>query len=148
VKVYAAAVALDPDDLRPLYAQIADYLRVEIAEGRLGPGEKLPRIQDIASQYGVANMTIQHALQRLRHLGLINSWQGRGSFVRDEPDIAEKARRAGSSLATGSERHHEGDGDDVTYEELAQQIKAITTNLRRIDERLTRIEQQVLPDER
>lgn len=73
---------LDPDDPRPPFRQVADVLRSGIESGTLAPGEQLPTLQALASQYGVSIGTVKSALGVLRELGLIVSRQGKGSYVR------------------------------------------------------------------
>ncbi|WUJ56404.1 winged helix-turn-helix domain-containing protein [Kribbella sp. NBC_00382] len=48
--------------------------------------EKLPSQNDLATQYGVARMTIQQSLRILRDEGLIVSRVGSGVYVREQAD--------------------------------------------------------------
>ena len=71
-----------PLDRAPSLADVlAQRLAGEIAEGRYGPGEKLPSEQQIASTYGVSRPIVREAFGRLKHDGLITSRQGSGAFV-------------------------------------------------------------------
>jgi DNA-binding transcriptional regulator YhcF (GntR family) len=79
---------LDPNDPRPPYKQVANTLRAAILTHRFNAGEKLPSQNDLATQYGVARMTIQQALRLLRDEGLIVSRAGSGVYVRDRADQA------------------------------------------------------------
>jgi DNA-binding transcriptional regulator YhcF (GntR family) len=76
-------MALDPDDPRPPYQQVANALRAAILTRKLAPGEKLPSGNELAQRYGVARMTVQQAMRLLRDEGLIVSRQGSGVFVRE-----------------------------------------------------------------
>ena len=76
-------MALDPDDPRPPYQQVANLLRAAILTRKLAPGEKLPSGNELAKRYGVARMTVQQAIRVLRDEGLIVSRQGSGVFVRE-----------------------------------------------------------------
>lgn len=75
--------ALDLDDPRPPYLQVANMLRAAILTKKLSPGERLPSQTDLAKRYGVARMTIQQSLRILRDESLIVSRQGSGVFVRE-----------------------------------------------------------------
>lgn len=81
---------LDPDDERPPYQQIADALRAQIESGALAPGDQLPAIPVLTSEYDVSIGTARSALAALRDDGLIVTRQGKGSYVRtrqrDEPE--------------------------------------------------------------
>ncbi len=71
------------NDPRPAYLQVADDLRASISGGTFKPGERLPSGRDLARRYGVAPMTISHALDVLRKEQLVEAYQGRGVFVTD-----------------------------------------------------------------
>lgn len=45
------------------------------------PGDRLPSENDMAGQLGVGRSTVREALRVLRHLGLVESRNGRGAFV-------------------------------------------------------------------
>jgi GntR family transcriptional regulator len=80
------------DDPRTPSVQIADDLRSRIEGGEFAPGAKLPSIRELASQYGVAPMTAQGALQRLREERRVYT-SGRGHFVGEpsnSPNLAER----------------------------------------------------------
>lgn len=73
---------LDPDDVRPPYAQVVDAIRSDIEHGVLQPGAKLPTHQQLVTQYGVSVGTVKRAFGELQGAGLIISRQGQGAFVR------------------------------------------------------------------
>jgi DNA-binding transcriptional regulator YhcF (GntR family) len=75
--------ALDPDDPRPPYVQVAGALRAAILTKTLQPGDKLPSGSQLSQRYGVARMTVQQAIRLLRDEGLVVSRQGSGVFVRE-----------------------------------------------------------------
>ena len=93
------------NDPRPAYLQVADELRDSIASGGLKPGERLPSGRDLARRYGVAPMTISHALDVLRGEGLVEAYQGRGVFVTDHRAAGGRSRANGrQDLAVNSLR--------------------------------------------
>lgn len=79
-------------DPRPPYVQIADHLRAAMDAGDLAPGARLPSGRTLAEEYGVAAMTVQHAIRLLRDEGRLTTWQGRGVFVAttDQPSRQEE----------------------------------------------------------
>jgi DNA-binding transcriptional regulator YhcF (GntR family) len=79
-------MALDPDDPRPPYQQVANALRAAILTRKFQPGDKLPSGPQLAERYGVARMTVQQAVRVLRDEGLIVSRQGSGVFVRERTE--------------------------------------------------------------
>ncbi len=66
-------MALDPDDPRPPYVQVANALRAAILTKKFAAGDKLPSRAELAKAYNVAPMTVQNALRELREEGLIVS---------------------------------------------------------------------------
>ncbi|MGD9988684.1 GntR family transcriptional regulator [Pseudonocardia sp.] len=79
-------MALDPDDPRPPYQQVANALRASILTRKLAPGDKLPSGPQLSEHYGVARMTVQQAIRVLRDEGLVVSRQGSGVFVRERTE--------------------------------------------------------------
>jgi len=79
-------MALDPDDPRPPYVQVANALRAAILTKVFAAGDRLPSRNELAKKYNVAPMTVQSALRELREEGLIVSRQGSGVFVRERTE--------------------------------------------------------------
>ena len=75
-------IHLDHRDSRPIYEQIADSLRRQIDAGILQPGEKLPSVRELSGQLTINPNTIQRAYRELEADGRIESFAGKGSFVR------------------------------------------------------------------
>jgi GntR family transcriptional regulator/MocR family aminotransferase len=48
---------VDPNDARPLTAQLYEQLREAIVEGRLGPGDRLAPTRTVAADLGVSRST-------------------------------------------------------------------------------------------
>lgn len=66
----------------PPYAQVANYYRAEIIEGKRHPGERLPAIAAIAQDWDVSPSTAAKAIGLLQVEGLIYT-SPQGSFVSD-----------------------------------------------------------------
>lgn len=65
----------------PIYRQIADGVRREIAQGRVQAGDRLPPARDLAEGLGVNIHTVLHGYQELQEDGLITLRRGRGAVV-------------------------------------------------------------------
>ena len=72
---------LDYRDARPIYTQIVDNFRTQIAAGILQPGEKLPSVRELATQLSINPNTIQRAYRELEAKGIIQTLPGKGCFV-------------------------------------------------------------------
>jgi GntR family transcriptional repressor for pyruvate dehydrogenase complex len=68
-----------------LSEQLADALIAGIREGQLKPGERLPTEAALVERFGVSRTVVREALSRLKTLGLLESRQGSGAFIR-QPD--------------------------------------------------------------
>ncbi|MEE8507672.1 MAG: winged helix-turn-helix domain-containing protein, partial [Myxococcota bacterium] len=71
----------DPDG-RPVYRQIADHIRSEIAADVFGAGARLPAIRALARSLRVNRDTVALAYEELAAEGVVESAVGRGTFVR------------------------------------------------------------------
>lgn len=67
---------------RALYQRIADKIRVDITEGTLGSGARLPTEAEIAAEWKTTRSTAVQGLKVLVNEGLIISDRPRGYFVR------------------------------------------------------------------
>ena len=68
----------------PLYQQIVDALKREVAEGRLQPGTPLPSFRALAEQLLVSLITVKRAYDELEREGIIRRHQGLGTFVAEQ----------------------------------------------------------------
>jgi GntR family transcriptional regulator len=74
---------LDPRSPTPLYAQIAERLRVAIVTRELAPAEMLPSVRQLAASLRVNPATVVQAYRELEHEGFVEMRQGMGTFVRE-----------------------------------------------------------------
>ena len=74
-------VHLDYRDTRPIYVQILDGLKEQIATGVLLPGDKLPSVRELAATLAINPNTIQRAYKLLEIDGWIATVPGKGCFV-------------------------------------------------------------------
>lgn len=91
----------DRDDPTPLQEQIAGFFRRAIAEGRLGPGARLPSSRQLAEQLAVARNTVSLAYERLAAEGYVEGRRGGGTRVAiDLPDLTPPAVTEHTQAAT------------------------------------------------
>lgn len=69
----------------PLYIQIANELRRNIAESIYQLGDQLPTEAELSLRFGVNRHTIRRAVEVLRNEGLVRIDRGRGTFVASAP---------------------------------------------------------------
>ncbi len=66
---------------RPVYQQIIDAVKREIALGRLRPSDKLPTVRQLAQQIVINPNTIAKSYRYLEQAGIITTRPGAGAFV-------------------------------------------------------------------
>ncbi|MFZ5823929.1 MAG: GntR family transcriptional regulator [Bacillota bacterium] len=90
---------LDQKSPKPLYTQLAEHFRGMIETGELKPGDQFPAELDLVQRYGVARITVRHAIADLVSEGLLMRRQGKGTFV-----AAPKIERALVNVSSFSAR--------------------------------------------
>lgn len=100
----------------PIYSQIVNQIKTMILDGRLREGDALPSMRNLAMQLRISVITTKRAYEELERDGFIESYTGKGSFIKAQnadlfreeqlklieallTEAAEKANRCGISLA-------------------------------------------------
>jgi GntR family transcriptional regulator len=101
---------IDSRSPTPLYAQIADRIRVAVAAGDLTSGSDLPSVRALAAKLRVNPATVVQAYRELEREGLVEMRQGAGTFIADiangtrERERTAAARRFVRQMLTESAR--------------------------------------------
>jgi Transcriptional regulators len=111
---------------QPGYLQIADDLRKQVADGRLGPGDGLPSIAQLSERYEVSASVVKSAISVLRTERLVVGQQGKGVFIRDQSETEPPAPP----------------GEDGA---LMTQLAEVLTAVRELGERVAHLEKSVFP---
>ena len=114
-------VHLDYRDARPIYAQIIDGFREQIATGILQPGDKLPSVRELAQNLAINPNTIQRSYRQLETEGWIVTVPGKGCFVCTVPTIRQQEKQRLMEIfdSTAAALSHLG----VSREELLQRLR-------------------------
>jgi GntR family transcriptional repressor for pyruvate dehydrogenase complex len=62
--------------------EIVTQIKVLISDGQLKPGERVPSERELAALLGVSRPSVREAIMVLEAMGLVESRQGGGTFVR------------------------------------------------------------------
>ncbi|WP_093111755.1 GntR family transcriptional regulator [Variovorax sp. CF079] len=112
---------LDRTSESPLWAQFRDAIRLQILQGVLPIGAKLPSEAELGDQFGISRIVVREALADLVRNNLIYKIKGRGAFVsareRDEDFV---------STVLGFSDEMERKGRSVRTQILTQELRAPT----------------------
>jgi GntR family transcriptional regulator len=67
---------------RPIYEQIMDQIKAQIMNGELKEGDALPSMRLLAKELRISIITTKRAYEELEREGYIESYTGKGSFVK------------------------------------------------------------------
>ena len=113
----------------PKYVQVADHIRDQILRGELRPGDEIPSERRIVEEWRISRPTATRALAALRAEGLVEARQGSGTFVRDRPTLARRARdRYARGRATGH-IYTAGERSEITDAGLAEASEEVALAL-------------------
>ncbi|HYO08196.1 MAG TPA: GntR family transcriptional regulator [Tepidisphaeraceae bacterium] len=78
----------------PIYRQLVDQVRAQVAGGRLAAGELLPSVRQVAEELQVNPMTVSKAYSLLERDGVVELVRGQGMRVRESPTNGKVRREA------------------------------------------------------
>ena len=74
-------ISLNTSSGVPIYRQITDQVKVAVATGEIGAGEKLPSVRALSETLVINPTTVQRAYLDLEKEGVIETRRGQGTFV-------------------------------------------------------------------
>ena len=87
-------INVDPNDSTPIYLQLVSNVTELIENGMLKGGDKMPSVRALALKLAINPNTIQKAYTELEHRGKLKNEAGRGCYVSNPDDEAEKTKEA------------------------------------------------------
>lgn len=78
-------IRIEPSSSIPIYRQISDQIRYQIAAGILKKGDKVPSVRELALQLAVNQNTILKVYNELCREQILKIERGEGTFVFAEP---------------------------------------------------------------
>ncbi len=123
-------IRLETSSAIPVYRQIVDQVKYQIAGGMLRTGERLPSVRELARQLPANQNTVLKAYELLEREGLLDRRQGDGTFVTDAPPTLKKAERVKQVSATLGQAAAQAIHFEIAPEELHtlldREIKLLT----------------------
>lgn len=88
------------DNNLPIYLQVMNHIKKQIIVGKLGPGDKVESVRDLAAELQINPNTIQRTFQELEREGIVETKRGMGRYVTSEESkiMAIKKEMAGELL--------------------------------------------------
>jgi GntR family transcriptional regulator len=87
--------SLNPASEQPVYQQIVDQIKREIALGRLSSTDKIPTVRELAAQLVINPNTIAKAYKILEQQGIVVTRAGAGTFISEAgSSLSQDARKA------------------------------------------------------
>jgi GntR family transcriptional regulator len=97
MKLHSAHMfSIAPGSTEPIYRQLVEQVRRQVAGGQLAPGDSMPSVREVAQALAVNPMTVSKAYGVLELEGLLHRRRGLGMEVAGLPARAHsvKARSA------------------------------------------------------
>lgn len=112
---------------QPLYAQLADLFRQRIHKGVWPQGGKLPSLEQLIAEFGVARATVRQAIERLAREGLVSPQRGRGTFVTGAPQ-SDRWLRVETSLSNLSEVYRDTQPSILNIDESSRSPRLLPSD--------------------
>jgi GntR family transcriptional regulator len=81
---------IDFNASKPIYEQVIDEIKKQIARGEIKPGDKLPSQRELAKDIQVNPNTVQRAYREMEILDLVETKRGRGTFIKDDDKVIKE----------------------------------------------------------
>ncbi|AEF25283.1 GntR family transcriptional regulator [Streptococcus parauberis] len=81
------------DEKSPIYAQIAQHIKMQIVSQEIKSGDQLPTVREYAENAGVNPNTMQRAFTELEREGMVYSQRTAGRYVTDDQELISQKRR-------------------------------------------------------
>jgi len=88
-----ATISIDTRSGVPFYRQIINQVLLNIATGRLRPGERLRTVRQLAIDLQVNPNTVSRAYRELEIREVVTTQRGTGTFVAADPGVAKDAAK-------------------------------------------------------
>lgn len=85
-------VKLNIDNRSPVYLQLIEYFKEQIASGKLAMGEEIPSRRELARTLNINPNTVQRAYREMEEMGLIYTDGNMPSKVTRDETVIQKVR--------------------------------------------------------
>ena len=123
--VYTMDIIISNASGEPIYTQILNQIKAQIISGELKAGDPLPSMRTLANSLRISVITTKRAYEELEREGFIESYTGKGSFVKGQNAELlreENLRQAEEYLAKAAEKAKIG---GVSLDELKELLELV-----------------------
>jgi GntR family transcriptional regulator len=115
-------------DLRsgvPVYRQIMDQVLGAMASGRLGSGDQLPTVRQLAVDLSINPNTVIRAYRELEIRGFLDTHQGSGTFITAQPVHQDNEERQRKLDAIVSDAIARAGGEGFTARQVLDRLQEL-----------------------
>lgn len=109
----------------PIYLQIVEQIKKLILDGDLKEGDALPSMRNLALELRISFMTTKRAYEELERDGFIESYTGKGSFVKAQNKELYREEQIKQIEALLAEAGEKASKCGITLEELHELLELI-----------------------
>lgn len=85
-------LSIQPDHPLPIQVQLTEQIKWLVGTGKLKPEDKLSPVVSLAGELGINRNTVQAAYMQLREEGILQTQQGKGTWIADTDTTRELVR--------------------------------------------------------
>ncbi|HLH16347.1 MAG TPA: GntR family transcriptional regulator [Bryobacteraceae bacterium] len=113
-------IEIDTGNGVPIYLQIVEQIKRNVAMGRLRAEEGLPSVRQLAVDLTINPNTVARAYLELEHEGIIYKRQGQGTFVSAQAEETSRRERQREAAALLEQALAEAFDSGMTREEIGE----------------------------
>src|ERR1700691_2860080 len=114
---------LDAHSGVPVYRQMIDQVQGALAAGRLKAGDQLPTIRQVAVDLAINPNTVTRAYREMEIRGLLETQQGTGPFIAEQPVATDSRARTRQMQQLGGEVIPRAGANSYSLTELIYALK-------------------------
>jgi GntR family transcriptional regulator len=122
-------IRINPQSAEPIFEQIIYQVKWAVALGKMGQGDRLPSVRELAKELAVNPNTVIRAYEALEREGVVVRRQGAGCFLTGKKstlNLRERQRQMGELIKrTLTEAFHLGFKADEIRKALEKGLKTL-----------------------
>ncbi|WP_436664326.1 GntR family transcriptional regulator [Alicyclobacillus acidoterrestris] len=116
---------MDPRSPVPMYQQIVESVKANVAKGILNPGDKLQSVRELSVELAINHNTVAKAYRELERENVIEVIRGRGTFITLQPTAPNAEQRREEMRETIRKLLIEAHHLRMSHEELWQMFHQV-----------------------